>query len=244
MRKLTLAVALAVALVAASVAVAHGIEGAKTATAVSGTFSAAAGNVSSKTCTTSDGKTVVVTNGTYTGTAAGDAGLAGAITLKARSVVNTSDDIGVVTGAYSIKDGAKGAFSTVYDHGAVAGLATGRLHGPSRALVANVSATFSATSGFTNGKLGGGTSGGSAVAVTSSGCKTAKTSHEHDAARGTISSLSATSITVAGVTCAIPSDTSARVNDQFKTGDTVEIECAYANGTATLTKIEGHKKHH
>lgn len=243
MRKLTLAVAFVVALVAASVAVAHGIEGAKTATAVSGTFSAAAGNVSSKTCTTSDGKTVVVTNGTYTGTAAGSAGLAGAITLKARSVVNTSDDIGVVSGAYSIKDGAKGAFSTVYDHGAVAGLATGRLHGPSRALVANVSATFSPTSGFSGGKIGA-TSGGSAVAVASSGCKDAKTEHEHDAAKGTISSLSSTSITVAGVTCAIPSDKSSRVNDTFKTGDTVEIQCAYANGTATLTKIEGHSKHH
>jgi hypothetical protein len=241
MRRLTLAAGLVVALVVAGVAVAHGIEGARTATAVAGTFSASAGNVSSRTCTTADGKTVVVTNGTYTGTAAGGSGLAGAITLKARAVVNTTDDVGVVTGAYAIKDGAKGAFSTVYDHGSVAGLATGRVHGPSRALVANVSATFSPTSGFTNGKLGGGTSGGSAVEVTSHGCKKVTPPHERVQARGTISSLSATSIIVAGVTCAIPSDTSARVNERYKTGDTVEIECAFANGTATLAKIE--RKH-
>lgn len=241
MRKLTIAAGLLVALVAASVALAHGIEGAKTATAVSGTFSAAATNVSSTTCMTADGKTVVVTKGTYAGTAAGGTGLAGAITLKARSVVNTTDDVGTVTGAYAIKSGAKGAFSTVYDHDSIAGLATGRVHGPSAALLANMSATFSPTSGFTNGKLGGGTSGGSAVEVTSSGCKKAAASHERDEARGTISSLSATSITVAGVTCAIPSDQSARVNAKFKTGDTVEIDCAFANGTATLTKIEGRK---
>jgi len=243
MRKLTLAAALVVALVAASVAVAHGIEGAKTATAVSGTFSAAAGTVSSKTCTTADGKTVVVTNGTYTGTAAGGAGLAGAITLRARSVVNTSDDVGLVTGAYSIKGGAKGAFSSVYDHGSLAGLATGRVHGPSAALLANVSATFGATTGFTNGKFGGGTSGGSAVEVTSSGCKKAATTHEHSDARGTITSLSSTSVTVAGLTCAIPSDQSSHVNAKFKTGDSVEITCAYANGATTLTKIEFRGKH-
>lgn len=241
MRTSALAAALVAALVAASVAVAHGIEGAKTAAAVSGTFSAAAGTVSSTTCTTADGKTVVVTNGRYTGTAAGGTGLAGAITLKARSVVNTTDNVGVVTGAYAIQGGAKGAFSTVYANGTIAGLATGRLHNPSAALVANVSASFSPSSGFTNGKLGGGTSGGSAVAVTSSGCKRAAVVHEHDAARGTISSLSATSITVAGVTCAIPSDKSAAVNAKFKTGDTVEIACAYANGAATLTKISGRR---
>jgi hypothetical protein len=129
----------------------------------------------------------------------------------------------------------------VYDHGSIAGLATGRVHGPSRALVANVSATFSPTSGFTNGKLGGGTSGGSAVVVASHGCKTVAPAHQRVDARGTISSLSATSITVAGVTCAIPSSTSSRVNDKFKAGDTVEIECAFADGTATLVKIEGRR---
>src|SRR3954468_9501480 len=91
MRKLTLAIVGLVALVATSVAVAHGIEGAKTAKAVAGTFSATAGSVTTRSCTTSDNKTVVVSDGKYTGTAAGDADLAGAITLRVRSVVNTTD---------------------------------------------------------------------------------------------------------------------------------------------------------
>jgi len=242
-RKLTLAAAAVVALVAASVAVAHGIEGAKTATAVSGTFSATAANAKTRTCTTTAGKTIVVTDARYTGTAAGSAGLAGAIILQARSVVNTTDDIGTVAGHYAVAHGAKGAFTTVYDHGAVAGLATGRLHNPSGELVANLSASFSPTAGFSNGKIGGGTSGGSAVAVSGGACKSAPTVHEHDGARGTISALSSTSITVAGLTCAIPSDRSSAVNAKFKTGDTVEIACAFANGASTLTKIEGRKHH-
>lgn len=244
MRKLTPAAVVVAALVAASVAVAHGIEGAKTATAVSGTFSATASNVKSRTCTTTTGKTIVVTDAKYSGTAAGSTGLAGAIVLQARSVVNTTDDIGTVAGHYAIAHGAKGAFSTVYDHGSVAGLATGRLHDPSGELVANVSATFSPATGFTNGKLGGGTAGGSAVAASGGPCKSAaKTVQERDEARGTISALSATSITVAGLTCAIPSDQSADVNAKYKTGDTVEIACTFANGATTLTKIEGRKHH-
>ena len=63
MRKLMLFSAGLVALLATSVAVAHGIEGAKTAKAVAGTFTAATSNVSTRTCTTSDGKAIVVTDG-------------------------------------------------------------------------------------------------------------------------------------------------------------------------------------
>ena len=70
------------ALVTTSVAVAHGIEGAKTAKAVAATFSASAGTTTTRTCTTTDGKTITVTDGKYTGVAAGDTDLAGPITLR------------------------------------------------------------------------------------------------------------------------------------------------------------------
>ena len=129
MRKLTLAIVGLVALVATSVAVAHGIEGAKTAKTVAGTFSAAAGTVSSRTCTTTDNKTIVITDGKYTGTATGDADLTGAITLRARSVVNSTDKVGTVSGSFRIDATGKdtdGAFSAVYSNGAVSGLAAGR----------------------------------------------------------------------------------------------------------------------
>src|SRR5215471_17375672 len=102
MRKAFLAIVGLVALAVTSVAVAHGIEGAKTANAVAATFSASAGNVTTKSCTTTDGKSITITNGTYTGTASGDAALAGAITLRARSIINTTDNVGSVSGQLKI----------------------------------------------------------------------------------------------------------------------------------------------
>jgi hypothetical protein len=245
MRKLTFAAVVVVALVATSFAVAHGIEGAKSAKAVAGTFSATGTSTSSKTCTTTDGKTIVVTDGKYTGVAAGDPDLTGPITLRARSVVNTTDNVGSVDGRFSI-DVANGrntdaVYSAVYDHGAIAGLAVGKAHQPNGKLIANLSATFSAASGFSGAKLGGGTSGGSAVEVGPGSCKPSGPTSEKSEAHGTVSALSTTSITVAGLTCAIPADKSADVNAKLKTGDTAEIRCSLVSGTNTLTKFE--KKH-
>jgi hypothetical protein len=242
MRKLMFAAAGLVALAAASVAVAEGINGAKTAKAVTGTFSATSTNVSSRTCTTTDGKTLTITNGRYTGAASGDPDLTGAITLRARSIVN-SDGVGIVDGALRI-DVASGrhtaaAFTTVYDHGTIAGLAVGRAHDPSARLVANLSAGF-APGSFTGAKLGGGTSAGSAVEIGPGKCAPAA-KPEKSEARGNITALSPTSITVVGVTCVIPSDKSADVNAKFHLNDRVEIHCTLQNGQSTLTRIE--KRH-
>jgi hypothetical protein len=245
MRKLTLAVIGLVALVATSVAVAHGIDGAKPSKSVAGTFAAAAGSVTTRTCTTADGKTIVVSDGKYTGAATGDADLTGAITLRVRSVVNTTDKVGTVGGSFRIDVASgrdtNGAFAGVYSDGQVAGLATGRVHAPGARLVANLSAAFSPTTGFTGGKIGGGTAGGTAVEVGTGSCKPAKTRPEKSEARGTVSAISATSITVAGLTCAIPADKSANVNAKVKQGDRVEIRCSLVNGASTLTHVE--KKH-
>ena len=242
MRKLTFAAVVLVALIATSYAVANGIEGAKSAKAVVGTFAATGTSTSTRTCTTTDGKTIVVTDGKYTGLAAGDPDLTGPITLRARSVVNTTDNVGTVDGRFTIDLAAgkntEANYSAVYDHGAIAGLATGKAHESNGKLVANLSATFSATSGFTGGKLGGGTSGGSAVELGAGSCKPSKTTAEKSEAHGTVSALSTTLITVAGLTCAIPADKSADVNAKFKTGDTAQIHCALVSGTNTLTSID------
>ena len=237
MRKSTYAMAALAALIVTSYAVADGIDGAKNVRSVAGTFSAAAGTTSTRTCTTSDGKTIVVTDGKYTGQATGDPDLTGPITLRARSVVNTTDGVGVVTGNFGI-DVANGrntqaSYSAVYDHGTIAGLANGRAHQPNARLFANVSATFAAATGFTNGKLGGGTAGGSAVELGAGSCKPSRVTPEKSEAHGTISALSSTSITVAGLTCAIPPDKSADVNAKFKQNDTAEIHCALVSGTTT-----------
>jgi hypothetical protein len=245
MRKLTFVAVVLVALVATSYAVANGIEGAKSAQAVVGTFSAAGTSTSSKTCTTTNGKTIVVTDGKYTGVAAGGADLTGPITLRARSVVNTTDNVGTVEGRFSIDvangKNTDGSYSAVYDKGAIAGLASGKAHQSNSKLLANLSATFSAASGFTDGKLGGATAGGSAVELAAGSCKSAKTTSEKSSAHGPITALSTTSITVALVTCTIPADKSADVNAKFKTNDNVTINCSIVNGTSTLTKIEKKK---
>src|SRR5689334_7688941 len=204
MRRVVLMMAGLAALVATSVAVAHGIEGAKTAKAVASGFSASAGATTSRTCTTTDGKTITVTNGKYTGTATGDADLAGAITLRVRSVVNTTDKVGTVNGAFRIDVSGRdtnGAFSAVYDNGSIAGLAVGRAREPGAKLVGNLSATFDPATGFTGGKLGGGTNGGGAVELGGGSCKAQGSHPEHSEARGTISALSTASITVANLTC-------------------------------------------
>jgi hypothetical protein len=241
MRKVVLTVAGLAALVATSVAVAHGIDGAKTAKAVAATFSASAGATTSRTCTTTDGKTITVTDGKYTGTATGDTNLTGAITLRVRSVINTTDKVGTVNGAFRIDATGRdtmGAFSTVYDNGAIAGLTTARAHDPGARIVGNLSATFDPASGFATGsKIGGGTNGGSAVELGRGSCKPSQTQHERSAARGAISALSTESVTVAGLTCNLPSDKSADINAKFKTGDNVEIRCDFANGANTLTRI-------
>ena len=240
MRKLTLAVAGLVALVVASIAVAHGVEGAKTAAAVSSTFSATAGSVKSSTCTTSDNKTIVVSSAKYTGSATGSADLTGAIAISARSVVNTTDKVGTVSG--QLRSGnIRAAFSAVYDNGAISGLAVG--HAKAASVLANLSATFDPATGFTNGKLGGGTAGGSAVEVGRSSCKASSATHERSSARGAISAISSSSVTVAGLTCAIPTDQSSDVTSKYHSGDAVEIQCSYANGATTLTRISAKHGH-
>ena len=246
MRKLTFAAVVLVALIATSYAVAHGIEGAKNAKAVAATFTATASSVSSRTCTTSDNKTIVVTDGKYTGAATGDADLTGPITLRARSVVNTTDDVGTVSGSLSI-DVANGkntqaAYSAVYNHGAIAGLAVGKAHAPNAKLLANLSAGFAAATGFTSGMLGGGTAGGAAVEVGPGSCKASSPTKETSEAHGPIALLSTSSITVAGLTCTIPADKSADINSKFKQNDVVQIRCAFANCTSTLTSISA-KRH-
>jgi hypothetical protein len=241
MRKLTYAAVMLVALVATSLAVAHGIEGAKSATAVTGTFAAAETSSSSRTCTTTDGKTIVITDGKYTGASAGAPDLTGPMTLRARSVINTTDDVGVVTGRFAIdvanSRNTEGAYSAVYSGGTIAGLAVGKAHEPNAKLLANLSATFVAGSNFTGGKLGGGTAGGAAVEIGPGSCNPTKPTTEKNEAQGTITALTTTSVTVATVSCTIPSDKSADVNAKFKMGDHVQIKCALVGGVSTLTSI-------
>ena len=175
MRRLTFVALGLVVLATAGLAVAKGLEGTKSIKSVTGTFAATTvefrGNA--KTCTTSDGKTLVTTNARYSGTAAGDADLAGAIRLDARSVVNMTDNVGVVEGKLRI-DVASGGdtvarFTAVFANGKLVGLATGHAQDPHAKLFANLSSGFTGATGFTGGKIGS-ADGGSAVEVGAGKC--------------------------------------------------------------------------
>jgi len=238
-RTLAVATAAAAALVSAGIAVAHGVDGGKSAKAVSGAFNATtAARVTQRTCTTSDNKSVVTTEGTYTGTATGDADLAGAITLHARSVINTTDNVGVVSGSLRIdvpdRD-TSAEFTTVYSGGQIAGLAVGHAHSPSAQLIANLSGGFTATGGFSNAKVGG-TAGGAAVEVAPAGCKPTKTVSEKSQASGTVSAVSPTSITVAGLTCAVPASLQSKLTG-IAVNSRAEIHCQLVSGVNTLTSV-------
>jgi hypothetical protein len=239
MRKVMIVAAGVAALVAAQLAVAVGLHDTKSVKAVAGTFTATnASFTKTKTCTTTDGKTIAVTNGRYSGTASGDPDLAGPIRLAARSVINTTDGVGFVDGRLRIDVPGRDTvanFTAVYDHGALAGFARGHARTRYATLLANISAGFSSSGGFTDGKIGK-SSGGSAVEVGPGRCLP-KPAVEKSAAKGTISALTQVSITVAGLTCTIPPNMAAQVNGRFKVGDRAEIHCKLLSGDNTLLRI-------
>jgi hypothetical protein len=246
MRKFMVVAVGVLVLATAGLAVGQGLDGTKTAKAVAGTFTATtSSNVQTRTCTTSDGKTIAVSHGWYGGTAAGDPDLAGPITLEVHSVINTTDDVGVVRGKLKI-DVASGKDTTahyeaVYGHANLAGLARGHAHAPGVQVLASLSAGFSTAGGFTTGKLGGGTAAGSAVELGPGRCAPNRLVHETSQARGAVLAVSSTSITVAGLTCAVPAGLVVRVAG-LSVGDRAEIRCELVAGTNTLVKVSTRPK--
>lgn len=241
MRKLILVTAGLLMLTVTGLAVARGFNDARSVKAVAGTFTATTvGNSQTRSCTTADGKAITSTTATYTGTASGDADLTGAITLQVHSTINTTDGVGVLNGR--LKIAATGGdtsahFDAVYDHGTIAGTASGHAAAPHASLLGNLSAGFTAAGGLTSGKIGGGTSGGSAVEFGPAKCSTTKTINERSEAHGTVSAVSSTLITVGGLTCTVPSGLAANVAT-VKVGDRAEIKCSLVSSVNTLTKID------
>src|SRR5205814_1008715 len=105
------------------------------------------------------------------------------------------------------------------------GLASGHAQDPHAKILANLSAGFSATGGFTSGKLGG-TSGGGAVELGSGECNSSQVK-ENSEASGTVSAISSTSITVAGLTCAVPASLQSALSAlALAVGSRAEIHCS------------------
>jgi hypothetical protein len=241
MKKLTIAAIVIATLACAGIAVARDVDGgAQSATAVNATFTATSvKSVDTHTCTTSTGKTIASTKATYTGTASGSPDLTGAASIAARSTIDTSDGLGVVNGTLKVGK-TEAHFSAVYDHGALAGTASGHGATPHVQLLANVSATFGTTTGFTGGKIGG-TSGGSAVELGPGGCETTSPQKTVNA-DGSITAVTAGSITVGHLTCIVPTSLAVTVATSYPVGTRVRIKCSSVAGVKTLVTIDG-KKH-
>lgn len=149
--------------------------------AVSGTFSAttASGSTDTQTCTASNGDSVTETRGEYTGTASSsDAYLNGALTIRYESVYDTTSKEGTLDAELSIDnsttspaDEFRGELNAVDSNGTLQGVVSGEGSG-GESLLANLSASFSSSSGFSSssapGTIGSGSATDTAVQTTSS----------------------------------------------------------------------------
>ena len=241
MRQLLLIVTAGSALAVAGVAVGKGIE-VQSVKQVSATFTATSvTNSSTRTCTNSDG-TFAITRAEYTGIAtSSEPTLSGQIRLNVQSLINTTKNLGTLSGKLRIDTASSrdttARLDAIFANGQVHGLASGRVKDPSASLLGDVSAGFTAAGGFTNGKLGGTDAGGAAVQLLRGACRSTQSqASQRIRARGSVTAVSATSITVAGVTCAVPSRLAERVS-KLKAGDVAEIRCELLNNQQTLTRV-------
>ncbi len=153
--------AICAALAAASIAAAH--RGAIAVQSATATFDAT--TVSQRylaTCSVNGGDTFEATRATYTGTStSSDPRLAGALTIRAWSLVDTASGVGHVYGIFRIKGTstrAHGTLNAALSRGSASGLARGFVKGPWGRLVASLGGMFDPSTGF-SGSLGSGTTG-------------------------------------------------------------------------------------
>lgn len=235
------------ALVAAGLAIAsHALT---SSASVSATFSAApARDNVSWTCTGSDG-IYQHAHGTWSGTSAsGDQRLAGALTIRGTSLVNTTTGVGWFTGRLTIdtasgREDTTGSFTGVIAGGRLHGFVNGRVHDDGGLLLGSISAAVD-PSGFTSGQIGTGSSADTAIILGRGDCrKPAPQPRNVNVEQGRITALSTSSITFAPrrsdpVTCAVSASLAADLAaHRFAAGDVVSARCALADGQYRLQKI-------
>lgn len=174
-RLIPLAALTGAALVAAGVAAAHD-GGAPGVQAAAATFDATTvSDVSSSSCTATNGDTLVQTEASYAGTStSADTQLGGPLVIHAESLVDTTTGAGVVKGRFEIgPDGSAndGSFEAAIAGTNTAGLAEMELQSPDGKFTGSFSSTFDPQAGFSGGSLGAGTSSGAGVVLSSDqGC--------------------------------------------------------------------------
>ncbi len=152
----------AVALSAAGVAAARGRT--TSVQAASATFNApTVSNKSQVTCSVTGGDTFQATIATYTGTSTSvDPRLAGALRIRAWSLVDTTNGVGHVFGRFYIKGAgtrAHGTLNAALASGKASGIARGFVRHKWGRIVASLGSDFDPNAGFSTGSIGGSTVG-------------------------------------------------------------------------------------
>lgn len=153
---------MAVVLSAAGVAAAHGRT--TSVQAANATFAAATvSNMSQVTCSVTGGDTFQATIATYSGTSSSaDPRLAGALRIRAWSLVDTTNGVGHVFGEFHIRGAgtrAHGTLNAALADGRASGIARGYVRHQWGRIVASLGSDFSPNAGFSSGSLGGSTTG-------------------------------------------------------------------------------------
>ena len=147
----------AAALSAAGVAAARGRT--TSVQAASATFTATdVSQLSQVTCSVTGGDTFQATKATYRGTSlSSDPRLAGALTIRAWSLVDTTNGVGHVFGNFRIKGPgtrAHGTLNGAIANGEASGIARGFVRHQWGRIVASMGSTFNPTTGATAAALG------------------------------------------------------------------------------------------
>ena len=161
-RFVLLGLVVALALSAAGVAAARGRT--TSVQAASATFTATTvSNMSQVTCSVTGGDTFQATIATYTGASlSSDPRLAGALRIRAWSLVDTTNGVGHVFGQFHIKGAgtrAHGTLNAALADGKASGIARGYVRHQWGRIVASLGSDFSPNTGFSTGSLGGSTTG-------------------------------------------------------------------------------------
>jgi hypothetical protein len=162
-KRLALAgLAVVAALLAAGVAAARGRT--TSVQAASATFAATTvSHKSQVTCSVTGGDTFQATIATYAGTSlSNDPRLAGALTIRAWSLVDTTNGVGHVYGLFRIKGPgtqAHGTLNAALADAKASGIARGFVKHRWGRIVASLGSTFDPDAGFSTGSFGGSTTG-------------------------------------------------------------------------------------
>jgi hypothetical protein len=246
-RTLVLAATGIAALGTGGAALATSLDSGLKTSSTSATFSVkAASEQSVRTCTGGDG-TYTITRGSWTGTAAGAGGrLDGAIAIRGELGVNKTTGLGWLVGRVKVDAGSDGRrdaganLRAVIVGGKLTGFVEGRIRDAGfvyGTVAANVTAD-----GLADGQIGAGAPQGAAIVIDRGRCDTVKAQRVVVEARGTVTAVSAASVTIEKsngdtLTCAVGSDLAATVA-RLKAGDTAKVTCGLVDGAYRLLRIQ------